>query len=330
MLLVLRIILGVSFLALALLVAREKLLRQKGHIIIAKDASLLFRSVFRLRVLGKRKESSHISKKESADVKPKSFHREYRRVLAESGISSVFTKLFDIVAKAVKIALHFLFVVLAPLPGRFARGVVLFGKDLLRLSRLVFVFASDRFKRTFSIVKQDLQTFSLPSHKQDFFDRLQDRDSQPVGKKEISEEAKTPSARPQRPLSSPVPDSVIPDSSESPVAPRFSRIEIHKEESQAAPGFHVRKVSSLHQPNKEPQIDLGILQEKEHLLLERIVQDPKNPSSYKRLGKVYLQMKKKVDARQCFEYALKLGARDPEVRALLSQMEHAGMMVRTR
>lgn len=162
--------------------------------------------------------------------------------------------------------------------------------QLLRLCGFVlfkvgkgFFVSSRRMAKT---IRQDLQTFRLPYDKEDFFDRLQDTTP------------KEPAARTQKKLSS--------------LAP--------KRLDQAMVGFQEQGIEEP-ESGEGQFIDEKILEKKERSLIEAIAKNPKNPNFYKKLGKIYLQMQNTLDARQCFEYALKLGAQDPELRQLLVEIE---------
>jgi len=206
------------------------------------------------------------------------------------------------------------------LPRRFRKGFVFFTKDLLRVVTALGRFLLHKTKALVKNVRQDLRTFELPKHKEDFFDRLQqeeqrkekgdDKIPSQVRKKVISEE--------------PLEHDIMRDklSLQSATAPKEFPIAIPSslaDEKKDAPIFQSQKVLVTHLP--EEHVDLPLFQKKEEQLLLQIMKNPKNPSGYKKLGKVYLQIDNWKDARKCFEHAIKLGARDPELQQLLAQTQ---------
>lgn len=169
------------------------------------------------------------------------------------------------------------------------KGIRLFFKDVKR----VILLGKERAMRQVAELREDIRTFEVPTHKKDFLERLHEE-----------KEARAPSN----------------------VAEKLDKeitLPIKKEDMLADKplgGFHVHKLEAQ-RPVREVEIDKRILQRKEQGLLDAIVKNPQNPNFYKKLGKVYLLMNNLEDARNCFEYAVKLGAQDPEVKSLLLEIK---------
>lgn len=155
-------------------------------------------------------------------------------------------------------------------------------------------------------LRQDMKSLEVPSHKEDFLDKL---DGGP----------ETPSPLPIK---------------EEPVVPRRSlgerflgieeEVPVRQSEIKPAPrvqGFRVTQIQQTAAAN-DIEVDKDILMKKEKWLLYAIAKNPKNANFYKKLGRIYLQMNNQEDAKNCFEYAVRLGSQDPEVRSLLSQLRH--------
>lgn len=132
-------------------------------------------------------------------------------------------------------------------------------------------------------LREDMKAFELPLHKEDFLERLH--------KETLKEEKK---------------EGIF--------------LEPKEKKEEELKGFQVSKLSKEHL-RSEIEVDKHILEEKEQELIEAIAKHPDNPTFYKKLGKIYLQMNNKDDAKNCLEYALKLGARDPEVKSILGEIE---------
>ncbi|MEO0084770.1 MAG: tetratricopeptide repeat protein, partial [candidate division WOR-3 bacterium] len=56
-----------------------------------------------------------------------------------------------------------------------------------------------------------------------------------------------------------------------------------------------------------------ILMKQEQSLLKLIVSRPKDFNLYKKLGIIYKELGSFEDAKNCFEYALKLGSKDRDI-----------------
>lgn len=179
------------------------------------------------------------------------------------------------------------------------KGVRLFLKDLKR----VLLVGKNKLVRQVAELREDMKTFEVPIHKKDFLERLHEEKQ---GKEEKKEE-KPPLVIKKDPL---------------------GRREERKDESQGEDIVIEREVGSfsVHKLEAKPlvrevEVDKRILHRKEQGLLDAIVKNPKNPNFYKKLGKVYLLMNNTDDAKNCFEYALKLGAQDPEIKSLLVEIK---------
>lgn len=59
----------------------------------------------------------------------------------------------------------------------------------------------------------------------------------------------------------------------------------------------------------------------ESFWIQRIKRSPKSPSLYKKLARWYLRNKKKEDAVQALEYAIKLDPNDKEAKVELSKIK---------
>ena len=166
------------------------------------------------------------------------------------------------------------------------KGVAFVLPKALTLGKYTF----SKSKGALRALKEDLKTFELPSHKEDFFDRLQEdssRDS--LSEPTLQEQEKAGSISSKK----------------------------------MAPGFQEKEIlSPLH--DSDVDIDANVLAQKEQNLIEAIRKNPKNPNFYKRLGKIYLQMQNFPDAKNCFEHAVKLGAQDPELNQLIGGMNQSG------
>lgn len=131
-------------------------------------------------------------------------------------------------------------------------------------------------------LREDMKAFEIPLHKKDFIERL--------GEGKIEKESPYP----------------------------LSRDQGIKEN--ALKGFAITSLPP-EEVLPEVEVDVEILEKKEEGLIDAIARNPKNPNFYKKLGKIYLQMSNTEDARNCLEYALKLGAKDPEIKSLLLEIE---------
>lgn len=169
------------------------------------------------------------------------------------------------------------------------KGIGLFCKDVKR----VILLGKDRVIRQVAELREDMRTFEVPTHKKDFLERLHEEKEASVPLSIVKE--------PDKEITSPIKEE-----------------DILAEKSLG--GFHVHKLEAQ-RPVREVEIDKRILQRKEQGLLDAIVKNPQNPNFYKKLGKVYLLMNNVQDARNCFEYAVKLGAQDPEVKSLLLEIK---------
>ncbi|MEK9147531.1 MAG: tetratricopeptide repeat protein [Patescibacteria group bacterium] len=85
-------------------------------------------------------------------------------------------------------------------------------------------------------------------------------------------------------------------------------------------GFHEVNINNNTDNKNEDNIDLEILSQKEKNLLEAIVKNPSDISFYKKLGKVYMAMNNFDDAKNCFQYVIKLGSKDKEIKELLDKI----------
>ncbi|MBI3335046.1 MAG: tetratricopeptide repeat protein [Candidatus Portnoybacteria bacterium] len=139
-------------------------------------------------------------------------------------------------------------------------------------------------------LREDMKAFEIPVHKKDFIERLG--------------EEKTEKEPP----------------------PAFLADQGIKESE--VKGF---AITSLPQEEvlPEAEVDVEILEKKEQGLIDAIAKNPKNPNFYKKLGKIYLQMQNLEDARNCLEHALKLGAKDPEIKSLLLEIERTPARVQS-
>lgn len=185
-------------------------------------------------------------------------------------------------------------------------GVVISAKGLLRLAGGIKSKVISGAKE----LREDMKAFEFPRHKEDFLDRLDGKvdketpmsegQSEPIAQRSLGERmfSRKPTPAPREVAQS------------TPSLVREKQVQ----------GFQVTQLAQAQMVASEVEIDGTILQEKEKWLLYAISKNPKNTSFYKKLGRIYLQMNNPEDARNCLEYALKLGSQDPEVRALLSEM----------
>lgn len=162
-------------------------------------------------------------------------------------------------------------------------------------------------------LRQDMKSFEIPSHKEDFLDKLDGGEKQetkvaPAPKRSLGERFLGRSfARVER---------------KEPLTQFTPIIEGEPELKEVSPqGFQMTNLKEEH-INVEAEVDKDILTKKEKWLLYAIAKNPKNTNFYKKLGRIYLQMNNLEDAKNCFEYALRLGSHDPEVKALLSELRH--------
>ncbi len=165
--------------------------------------------------------------------------------------------------------------------GIVARRATLWGKNIFHKS-----------KTAYHGLKEDLKTLEFPTHKEDFFDKLQTH----VSRDKISKELLTKSLGK---VKEPEKVTIL---------------------QNTAPGFQEQEIELSTQKEESDIVDAHALEQKERNLLEAIAKQPKNPNFYKRLGKIYLQMQNIADAKNCFEYALKLGAQDPELSQLIGSI----------
>jgi len=82
------------------------------------------------------------------------------------------------------------------------------------------------------------------------------------------------------------------------------------------PAFSQPKVPIFEDPIKR-----DILLKQEQSILKLIVSKPKDFNLYKKLGFIYKELGNLEDARNCFEYALKLGAKDREIQKELELLK---------
>lgn len=292
MLLFLRIILGVSFFGIAGIVVREKMRYPELRHAIIND----LKGFLRKFTFFKGKKHSR------ADFSPSS--HALPSVLTSHALPFV-KKLFRWITEQCRSLLLFLALRLKTLPRRLRKGLRLFIKDMQRVGRALAVYLFHKGMGIAQTVRQDLRMFELPKHKEDFFDRLQEEKQEtrrPLGDHHRRQES-SPALNPLKTKSA---DEAI-------LAPATA---VMKEN---LPVFQTEEVGDDYAP--EPHADTELFHQKEEQLLAQIMKDPRNPSSYKKLGKIYLHLENWKDARQCFEYAMKLGARDPELHQLLTQTQ---------
>jgi len=292
MLLFLRIILGISFFGIAGIVINEKMRYPELRHAIIKDLSGFLQ---RLSPSKKRKHSQ-------ADFSPSSH-----------ASPSIFTlhvfpwikTIFQWVAAKCRSLARVLLPRLRKLPGRLRKGSRLFINDMRKVGKTLAAYLFHKGVGLAQTVRQDLKTFELPKHKEDFFDRLQEDKNEarrPLGESLLRQEAP------------PLPASLkTRNEQETTLAPATIAMK------ENLPAFQSEKVRNDYAP--EVNADIELFHQKEEQLLTQIMKDPKNPSSYKKLGKIYLHLENWKDARQCFEHAMKLGARDPELHQLLTQTQ---------
>ena len=166
--------------------------------------------------------------------------------------------------------------------GTFVEELKKGGVLFLKDCKTFFSMLTSKLVRQVKELRKDMKAFEIPSHKKDFLERLH--------KEKMQEEGKASS----------------------------SLGELVREKQ--VKGFAIRTISEG-EFFKEAEVDLKILERKERSLIDAIAKNPKNASFYKKLGKVYWQLDKVEDAKNCFDYALKLGAQDPEIKGWLSEIE---------
>ena len=173
---------------------------------------------------------------------------------------------------------------------------------------------------------EDMKSLEIPGHKKDFFERLEGQEESQNSQEPKEPAPIAPPVIPKRLLG----ERFFANSFLSPVQPPKALQEPFQEKSTEVPvvrehamrGFHVTELREQHIIS-EVEIDKTILMKKEKWLLYAILKNPKNANFYKKLGRIYLQLNNREDARNCFEYAVQLGSQDPEVKALLSQLRHS-------
>lgn len=167
-------------------------------------------------------------------------------------------------------------------------------------------------------LKQDMKEFEVTKNKEDFLERLEGE----IGKKEEEQKSKeeTPVHRSAEEISSrELPETFLQEKRPHRMAPIRAQETTREREVR---GFRVSPISQG-TSSPEGELDKDILEQKEKWLLYAIAKNPKNPNFYKKLGRIYLQMNSLEDAKNCFEYALKLGSQDPEIRSLLTEIKRS-------
>jgi len=168
-------------------------------------------------------------------------------------------------------------------------------------------------------LKADMKSFEIPDHKQDFLDRLdggtpvKDDDALALSEHTNKQESEVGPPLPEENPLTKLARSVFKYDSQE-VKPVKEKVVLEN-----VRGFQVAPLAQGDR-EQEGEVDAGILQKKERWLLYAIAKNPKNANFYKKLGRIYLQMNNIDDARNCFEYVLKLGSQDPEIKSLLSSM----------
>ena len=97
-------------------------------------------------------------------------------------------------------------------------------------------------------------------------------------------------------------------------------LELSKPEKKKAVPLRVVK-PLIHKASGSELQKREILLKKEKALLHAIARNPKEIRLYKSLGMLYLELGERVDAKNCFEQALKLGSQDLEVKEALRKIE---------
>lgn len=96
--------------------------------------------------------------------------------------------------------------------------------------------------------------------------------------------------------------------------------EVLQVDNEEISGFHEISIIDKNNNKDDDDIDREILEQKEKNLLEAIIKNPREISFYKKLGKVYIAMNNFEDAKNCFQYVIKSGSKDPEIKELLDKM----------
>lgn len=237
-------------------------------------------------------------------LKDKIGREEFRKAFQADGarLIKILKKFFGQAGSMLRLGLRRLRPLATLLAGYLKRGGPFAVKGLRLGARVVKrtgIKVIHIIKNTIETFRRDLKTFEVPGHKEDFFDRLQEKSD----KKEHVREQRYQEEE-EEPLFVKEDELAVRD--RAPIVVKKSHIPILQEQELPESVF-----------SEEQGVDVKILKVKEQNLLEAIIKNPKNPNFYKKLGKIYLQMQHLEDAKQCFEYALKLGAQDPELRSLL-------------
>lgn len=309
MLLLLRIILGISFFGIVFVVVKQKIRHTELCQAIVRDIKNLPHRLIRL---GQRKVS-HARHAVSSLASWSIFF---------SWLIKHLRAIFFWLGSKLRVCILFILPHVKRLPRRFRKGVLLFSQDVTRVALATQRFLFKKGSGFIKTVRQDLRTFELPKHKEDFFDRLQEERQESekkhtkahvrVHERTLGSSSGSKASKSKLSLRT----SALTPSHTAVAPPSLS------DQKKTLPGFQSEEVPSEH-PFQVP-FDLALFHQKEEQLLLQITKNPKNPSSYKRLGKVYLQLDNWQDARQCFEHAIKLGARDPELQQLLAQTHKGG------